>query len=214
MRVPELPTSRDYQRGVASIDELVRREPTVVDGLALHERGLGSMRGAREYLLQAQAIGTLLEPRDKVLGIDDQRLTTRAWRQGSVAGLLVAREVHGEAVDAIDMMTKFGVKEASGGSEGDMEHAKHLLAQEVIDMAETGLPRLGDEAFAIVEEWEDEVVPEIVHRPMFRRGVGMAALLAYEAHEDKWRTSVVRQAEMFDWDEGLAELLGGDSGGG
>ncbi len=208
--LPDLPTAATYAKAAHQLDAELRRPPSMPHRLRyylLHTEA--GARGTQRYMAQMARLGTCIEAYDRTTGlVDETRTTTKAFTDGSTAGLMLARNIHGELAEGNNMLDI--LRETTKLPHDDEpEHMKHLLAEEIIDLAGRGVAQLGEETEAVIEGWEALCVPDVTKQIMFRRGVGLTALLAYRVHEAadfKMFAQQVNAAEGFDWNAALREM--------
>lgn len=154
------------------------------------------------FMNYVTSVASILNPVDRSTGefTKDDTPTTNAVIHGAAAGLLIVRNVHGGRVRASDIIDK---KIHFEYEEGDVLHARHQLASQVIQLGEQGLALFGSEGADKVEVWEMRTIEDVTAQPFFRRACGMIALNAYEVNvalDLKEFEEQIEGAHDIDWD--------------
>jgi hypothetical protein len=134
-----------------------------------------------------------------------------AFSTGSMAGLTLARLVHGLLVDGVSLSGQLERQHLSTDvfDSGSSRRA-HLVTAEVANLARRGLSIVGEGAREAIEGWSRKMMSDTSAQLRFRHGVGLAALLANQLHNQLLYDDLQQRAQGvhdFDWDADFRRFL-------
>ena len=133
-----------------------------------------------------------------------------AFQTGSMAGLRLAWQAHGPMIDGLSMARSLKRQLLSTDIfEGGSFRRAHLVAGEVAHIATKGLVCVGERAGEVIDGWARRAIAETSTRVQFRQGVGFAALLASQIHNELLYDDLRRREQSVhdvDWDAALRNL--------
>ncbi len=197
-RIPPLPTEQTYAKAAQALDAEFDEEESLKVAIT---KGLNRLpfaeREVRQYMGRANRLGKKLDAYHHATELSyGGHATVGAFVRGAGAGLLLAARVHEGAVTAGDMQSVFG------------DQVGHYAT--IIDLGRQGIGMVGLTTGMIVNRWERQVAPDDEQGLMFRRGLGLATMVAHQIHEGRHSVEGLRQlAERvdgdFDWDRDWQE---------
>lgn len=162
---------------------------------------------ARPYMARAAQWGMVIEPVDQFMAIVDPRRTgANIFGRGSAVGLVLADQVHRGDVKASELLKYFDTLPFESVTD-DIDERQ--IAQDLKGLSDRGLAAMGHGARRMIRGWEAQYVVGEEKRTMFRRGIGLTALLASHVHMLKFdvqeleRQMEQAEAGTIDWDAGL-----------
>lgn len=192
---PPLPTEERYFVEARGLNNLMASPDAV--GRAAQ---LVSVR--RAYTKGVAGVAEAMSPHNRAVKF--------AFQTGSMAGLRLAWQVHGSMIDGLSMAESLKRQLLSTDSfEAGSSRRAHLVAGEVAHIATKGLVCIGERAGEVIDGWARRAITETSTRIQFRQGVGFAALLASQIHNELLYDDLRRREQSVhdvDWDEALRKL--------
>lgn len=195
------------------IVETLRVEGSFPPGIRGYPDRLQRMFRTSKVANSLLQVAALVEPVDRVLGVDRAKRASRAFRSGALLGLRVVSECV-DSVDAAFAGTALKLATAKD-NEDDSLHARHVFASGIIDLGREAYAKVDEVFNPFFDEWENVLEPSVPHQTYLRGGFGIpiAYLYAcYAANEE-----AVRQADLvtmakaadrgIDWDTEFQNLL-------
>lgn len=181
-----MPITRDYTRSIKALDAKFRQRYSILTAIA-DEMELLPIQHTRRYLSNARQWGALIQKANNLhVSINNNTVDADAYMYGSAAGLAVTAHVHGGSVSGNDMVETFhGVRLSPLREEDDHQRQ---TADDLVELSDLGILAMGNTSRDIVDSWGSACTQGYSKQLLFRRGVGMAAFLAYHAHAHRITT--------------------------
>jgi hypothetical protein len=156
--------------------------------------------GALNYL---HDVAAAVEPIDRALGVDRQMPAANAFFKGAMLGFHISIQSSPPKVRRKILQV---VIHENSGDDDEFQRA-HDVAESIIDLGEeayTLVPELAE----LIEEWEDQLSPDIRYQPFVRRGFGVLMYMMNEAYVRVAQEEIERGAQTgsVDWDAELGSL--------
>jgi hypothetical protein len=154
-------------------------------------------------------VAEIVEPVDRMLGIDRKMPATRAFRVGSLLGLRVVSE----CVDWVDEAFSDGVAlmPAINSEDEDKLQLRHEFGCAIIQMGQEGYAKVKDTFDPLFDDWEDALESQVQYQPYLRSGFGVPILYLYRRYELN-QEAVLATMEaaaaggVVDWDAELRKI--------
>lgn len=199
--------------------DIIRAEPipgNMLDTLRLEGiEGLGVTdypnRLARRFRQSEIAAGleqlaVIVEPVDRVLGMDASKPAAKAFRVGGLIGLRVTAA----CVDDIDVaFSRIAlIPSVVGPDDADKLHIRQVFAKEIIDVGDEAYAAVEDRFLPLFDEWEDQLVPDVRHQRFLRSGFGLPMAYLFARHSLNQATDLANmeaqinaaEGDGLDWD--------------
>jgi hypothetical protein len=160
-------------------------------------------------------LGKIIEPLDKVLGVDKELPVARAFRTGGLLGLRVAET----CVDDIDhaLLSVAFVPEYESPDD-DKHHLRHAWSETIVHLGLEAYAKVDNQFDPLFDEWEDQLVPDVRGQRYLRSGFGLPISYLYardRANQDAQHAAELAEMEAqatildqgFDWDAEFSKLF-------
>ena len=217
--VPPLPEAADYEKAIERTDYDFGLNGGPKRYIDSYLQNVSHQKWRSHKFFRSIAdLGSLVEPFDRstMTYVDDDNATHQAFIKGSVAGLVVVRNLHQGVVAPENVFEGFTLPTPGGSN--DTSGYRHTLGSYVVDFGEQGIELTGRTTEEVIDGWETDVVPDVRTQRMFRVGLGVVALSAYRFHESAIQIAVQHDIDEFherieaaggiDWDAEAAKLFG------
>jgi hypothetical protein len=148
-------------------------------------------------------VADIVEPRDRVLGIDQSKPVAKAFRAGGLIGLRVAAA----CVDDIDRAFS-GVSplmpSVQGREDADDLETRHAFASTIIDIGAEAYAQVDGIFDPLFDEWEDLIVPDVRHQRVLRSGFGIP--ISYLSALDRKNQAEIRAADLAAMENQITEF--------
>lgn len=128
-------------------------------------------------------VAQMVEPVDRMLGIDGKMPATRAFRVGSLLGLRVVSE----CVDWVDEAFSDGVALmpaiSSDDNTEDKLQLRHEFGSAIVQIGQEGYAKVEDTFDPLFDAWEDVLEPQVRYQPYLRSGFGVPIAYLYRRYE-------------------------------
>lgn len=195
----------------AQLVELLREEGKSCSSVASYLSSLEARYEVENLYAFLVGVSDLLDPKDPLLGGDEEKPIGTAFRTGAVLGMRIIEHACYEdpRIFASFLASGFTPQEPQAGEE-------HLLAESWIESSQMAYEDL-EQFHDLVEGWEDQAIPEVSYQRYYRAGFGWVFGVYEqfsEAYTEAERDWVIQEEinralkEGVNWDEELAGLLG------
>lgn len=208
-----LPTVHDYADAARHVNGMLTPSPEFTHKLL--EGQINLTESSQRFAAMATKLGVLIEPVDAETSepLDPEARTAQAFLLGSLAGIMVARELHGPHLKQSELYG--GVPSFPVPSNVPKNEFRYAYSEEILEYGRTGIERIGAEAADTLEDIGYRVAEDVRSQSIFMKAVGIVTLTAYTIHEtaiENWRRASIQDAvdapADIDWDAGLQALTG------
>jgi hypothetical protein len=206
-----LPAPVDYESAIRHVDTMLTPSPEAANKIL--RRQIHLTESSKAFSDMATKLGVLIEPINSATEkpFDEQWGSSRAFLLGSLAGLMVARELHGDHFHQSSLFDN--VPPLAVPSELPKYEFRHAYAEKLLLYGEQGLETLGEKNVHLVESISDRVIQKPVANRVFVRAFGIVTLTAYGIHENRlnaYNREAIEMAletpEAIDWDAAMRSL--------
>ncbi len=159
-------------------------------------------------------LAIIIEPTDKVLGMEATMPKANAFYNGGLIGARIVERCVPTKVRSTIMEANFGVPELTRMTHAQVQEAGDRYAGEVIAQSDRGLNDTEDVA-ELLGKWEPRYTPDLTVQHFFSRGAGLLLDAMQQSQELVIRGQMeqaVEQPDGINWDQALFDLLGGGQG--
>jgi len=156
-----------------------------------------------------------IEPYDPATGFDDEFPAANAFIRGAAPAVRLAQR-YLQPIQRDDMYAyDLGIEICCDEADPRFAEIQEASNREHMKVAADGREIAGPALWSLLEEWEDEICPDVTKQVYFRNGFGFVIYLASQTYKLNGHYEVEELAERaesgkFDWDLELARLVAPD----
>ncbi len=210
-----LPTSDVYARITLGVEEdvVIDKENAMRQLVLVTERDYAM----RVFANKSLRLANIVEPMDRFTEqpVDVNRMATRAFYLGSIAGALIGERAHGNVYQPDRLLDNTRLIDYS--TSDDTFHESHASAEAIMEFGHNGYESIGDEAKDRIEKWSEWVVPSVTNQRYFTLGAGLITAVSFGVHnmyinayERREMEILAETIENSDSDDIFAKLLSGE----
>lgn len=165
--------------------------------------------------VKISSVAAEIEPYDPATGFDDDFPAANAFVRGAAPAIRLAQR-YLQTAQREDMFA-YDLDIETCNNEADPRFAEIQEAsnREHMKLAADGREIAGPALWALLDEWEDEICPDVTKQVYFRNGFGFVIYLASQTHKLNAHLEIGELAQQvesgkFDWDLELARLVAPD----